>query len=128
MAYKCVHCSAVYDDGSKEILTGCGACGGKFFFFIRKEKLQEIKQQQIEEPDLTVTEKKQMEEDVRDIAGVEDEEVPVFLDFESVKIMKPGKYLLDLQKLFERDKPKIYQLEQGKYVVDFSTRVKEEDN
>jgi len=82
----------------------------------------------MEEPELTVAEKKQMEEDVRDIAGVEDEEVPVFLDFESVKIMKPGKYLLDLQKLFERDKPKIYQLEQGKYVVDFSTRVKEEDN
>jgi predicted nucleic acid-binding Zn-ribbon protein len=63
-------------------------------------------------------------DDVRDIAGVKDEEIPVFLDFESIRIVKPGKYLLDIGKLFEAGKPKVYQLEDGKYVVDLSSQGK----
>ncbi len=126
MPYKCVHCSKIYDDGSQEILSGCNGCGSKFFFYLRAEKLKEIEQRKEEEPELSGIEKRQMEDDVREIVGIKDEEMPVFLDFESVKVMKPGKYLLDLTKLFERDKPKIYQLEPGKYIVDFSTRVKTE--
>jgi predicted nucleic acid-binding Zn-ribbon protein len=118
MAYKCVHCSKVYKDGSQEVLTGCNQCSSKFFFYIREEKLREIIEKKDEVPELSVDEKKQIEEDVRDIAGIKDEELPVFLDFESIKIVKPGKYLLDLTKLFEVDKPKIYQIEDGKYVID----------
>jgi len=76
------------------------------------------------EPDLSDREKKQIEEDVRDIAGIKDDENPVFLDFESIKIIKPGKYLLDLPKLFSIDKPRIYQLEDGKYIVDLMAKKK----
>ena len=73
------------------------------------------------EPQLTSAEKVQMEEDVREIAGLEERpETPVFLDFESVRVMKPGKYLIDLAKLFAKDKPKVYHLEDGKYIVDLS--------
>jgi len=45
----------------------------------------------------------------------------VFLDFESVRVLKPGKYLLDLQKLFSMGKPRVYQLEDGKYIVDLAS-------
>jgi len=121
MPYKCVHCSKVHADGSKEILTGCSACQSKFFFYIKEEKLKEILEHKDSIPVLTSSEKKQIEEDVRDIAGIEDEETPVFLDFESIKIIKPGKYLLDLGKLFETDKPKIYEIEEGKYIIDLFT-------
>lgn len=124
MAYKCVHCSAVYKDGSEEILKGCSNCNGKFFFYIKEEKLREIINKEEEEPDLTVTEKNQIEQDVRDIAGIKDEDTPVFLDFESVKIMKPGKYLLDLGKLFATEGPKIYKLEDGKYIIDLIAKFK----
>lgn len=121
MAYKCVHCSEIYSDGSKEILEGCAKCQSKFFFYIKEEKLKEIMLNKAEEPDLSNLEKKQIEEDVREIAGLEDdEETPVFLDFESVKVIKPGKYLIDLQNLFSKEKPKVYQLEDGKYIVDLS--------
>lgn len=123
MPYKCVHCNKVYEDGAKELLEGCEECHSKFFFYIRKEKLQEIMDTQDEELELTSKEKKQIEQDIRDIAGVEDSESPVFLDFESIKIIKPGKYLLDIAKLFESGKPKIYQLEDGKYIVDLSSRL-----
>ena len=68
MAYKCVHCSKVYDDGSKEILEGC-ECKSKFFFYIKDEKLKEIELNKEIEPKLTTIEKEQMEEDVREIAS-----------------------------------------------------------
>jgi predicted nucleic acid-binding Zn-ribbon protein len=124
MPYRCVHCSEIYNDGSKEILTGCAKCGRKFFFFIKKEKLLEIGAEKSEELVLDEDEKQQIETDVREIAGIKDEDSPVFLDFESVKVMKSGKYLLDLPKLFS-GKPKIYQLEDGKYIIDFSSGFKE---
>jgi len=122
MPYKCVHCSSVYKDGSGELLTGCTNCNSKFFFYVKEEKLKQLMESGDLEPKLTAGEKKQIEEDVRDIVGLDedDEETPVFLDFESVKVLKPGKYLLDLQKLFAMDKPRVYQMENGKYIVDLS--------
>lgn len=123
MSYRCVHCSRIYPDGAKEILEGC-QCKSKFFFYIKEEKLKEILENKSDELNLSAEEKNQMEEDVREIAGVKDEDTPVFLDFESVKVIKPGKYLLDLQKLFTMDKPRVYKLEDGKYIVDLSSFAK----
>ena len=126
MAYKCVHCSKIYNDGSKEILSGCSECRSKFFFYLNADKLKQILEKKEIEPELSIIEKKQIEKDVREIAGITDEEAPVFLDFESIKIIKPGKYLLDLAKLFETDKPKLYQIEDGKYILDLiSPKLKE---
>ena len=128
MPYKCVHCSNVYNSYASELMTGCASCGSKFFFYIKADKLKEIQEQN--NAQLTLDEKKQMEKDVREIAGLEENnESPVFLDFESVKVLKPGKYLLDLQKLFSKGSPRIYQLEDGKYIVDLlsTSNAKRED-
>ncbi len=119
MPYRCVHCSSIYKDGARETLTGC-TCGSKFFFYLKEEKLREILQHASSEPELDVNEKKQIESDVREIAGVKNSDKPVFLDFESIKIVKPGKYLLDITKLFSKDKPRIYHLEDGKYIIDLT--------
>ena len=135
MSYKCIHCSKIFDDGSKEVLTGCSGCGRKFFFYIKKEKLEALgalgaggagasEAEQIME--FTPHEKEKIEKDVREIAGIADEEAPVFLDLESIKILKEGKYLLDLGKLFA-GKPQVYQLEDGKYIIDFSVLGKKEE-
>lgn len=121
MPYKCVHCSEIYGDSSNEVLAGCSKCHSKFFFYIKEEKLKEILDKKENEPVLTNAEKDQMEKDVREIAGLgEDDSAPIFLDFESVKVLKPGKYLLDLAKLFTKDKPRVYQIEDGKYIVDLT--------
>jgi len=125
MPYRCVHCSKIYNDGSSEVLTGCSGCHSKFFFYIKADKLKEIQERREEEIHLSYVEKKQVEQDLRDIAGIEDEEKPVFLDFESIKIVKPGQYLLDLPRLFEMGKPHVYQMEDGKYIVDFSSGIKD---
>jgi uncharacterized protein len=124
MAYKCVHCSKLYGDGSEEILKGCSGCGRKFFFYIRKEQLNKIKEKEfMGEIELTTVEKEQVEKEVREISGFEDEELPVFLDFESVKAIKPGKYLVDLGNLFSMNKPRVYKLEDGKYIIDLTARM-----
>lgn len=119
MPYKCVHCSHLYVDGSQEILSGCSECKSRFFFYIKEEQLKEISKDHDWSDDLSNSEKKRIEQDVREIAGMnEDVETPIFLDFESVRILRPGKYLLDLPKLFSKNKPRVYQLEDGKYIID----------
>ena len=129
MPYKCVHCTAVYEDGASALLVGCDSCKSKFFFYIKAEKLKEIQEKQKEkvadetQMNLSVNEKEQIEKDVREIVGLkEDSETPVFLDFESVRVLKPGKYALDLNKLFSKAKPRVYQLEDGKYIVDLASK------
>ena len=71
---------------------------------------------------LTKSEKKQIEQDVRDIAGITDIDAPVVLDFESVKITKPGKYVLDIPNLFSKERPLVYKLEDGKYIIDIASQ------
>jgi hypothetical protein len=117
MPHQCVRCGKVYDDGAEEILKGC-SCGAKMFYFIRQEKLKKIQEQQAQEP-LSQKEQEQIEKDVYDLIGDEiDTDKPVILDIESIEILKPGKYKLDLVKLFKTKEPLIYKLEDGKYIVD----------
>ncbi|MAG08026.1 hypothetical protein CMO89_00995 [Candidatus Woesearchaeota archaeon] len=115
MPHQCVVCSTFYDDGAQEILKGC-PCGGKLFFYIKKSNIEKAKKI-TEEAKLTEIDKKQIEQDVRELAGEEDNETPVVLDLEAVKVIKPGKYELDLLHLFKGE-PLIFKLEEGKYIVD----------
>jgi len=113
MPHQCVRCGKLYDDGSEKILKGCD-CGGKLFFFVKSDKLNEMKK---ETHELSEEEKEQIEKDVFDLIGVEKHDKPVVLDFEAIKILKPGKYELDLVNLF-KDQPLIYKLDEGKYMID----------
>lgn len=123
MPHQCVHCSEIYDDGSEEILKGCSKCGGRFFFYLTQEKIDKIKSKEEEGTglnELSKSEKEQIEEDVREIVGVEEVDAPIILDFESVKVLKPGKYLLDIYNLFKKERPLIYKLDDGKYIIDLA--------
>jgi len=116
MPHQCVRCSTFYDDGSRELLDGCG-CGGKLFFFIKKDKMEDMKKL-TEEAKLTQKEKEQIEIDIFDLVGSEiDKDQPVILDIEAIRILRPGKYELDLIHLFKNE-PLIFKLEDGKYMID----------
>ena len=116
MPHQCVRCNTFYEDGSTEILKGC-RCGGKLFFFIKKEKLEEIKKRDADLK-LTQKEKEQIEQDVFDLVGSEiDKDTPVVLELEAIKVLKPGKYELDLVHLFKKE-PLVFKLEDGKYMID----------
>ena len=114
MPHQCVRCNKFYEDGAQEILTGC-LCGARLFFYIKKERLEESKK--ITE-NLTKEEKKEVEKDVLDLVDADmAKEKPIVLDLESIKIMKPGKYELDLVRMFKGE-PLIFKLEEGKYIID----------
>ncbi|MBN1275817.1 hypothetical protein JXA12_06040 [Candidatus Woesearchaeota archaeon] len=116
-------CGTIYDDGASEILRGCG-CGGKLFFYIKKEKLEEARKT-VADLNLTAKQKEQIEKDVFDIIGAKrEEDQPVILDLESIKILKPGQYELDLVNLFKKKQPLIYKLEDGKYMIDLAESFK----
>ncbi|MFH1452294.1 MAG: Zn-ribbon containing protein [archaeon] len=118
MPHQCVHCSKVIPVGSKEILEGCGSCGGKFFFYIRDEQavtLEKAKETLI--PEFELADKKQIEEDVRSIMKIEDDDKPVILDLESVRSVGPGKYEFDIVSLINK-RPIVFKIEEGKYLID----------
>jgi predicted nucleic acid-binding Zn-ribbon protein len=117
----------MYDDGSRETLQGCAKCGSKFFFYISKEKLEKIQTTEIREQVIELLsdeDKQNIEQDVREIVGIKDIEAPIILDLESVKVTSPGKYVLDIPNLFNKTRPLVYKLEDGKYVIDLSSAVK----
>lgn len=120
MPHQCVKCGHIFPDGSNELLHGCSKCSGRFFFFVKKKDISKAKEFTY---NLSEDEKEQMEEDVFDIIGVKDVEQPVVLDFEAVRVIKPGKYELDLVDLF-KDKPLVYKLDDGKYMIDLASTFK----
>ncbi|MDD5177802.1 MAG: Zn-ribbon containing protein [Candidatus Nanoarchaeia archaeon] len=121
MPHQCVRCGKLYDDGSKEILKGC-VCGGHFFFFVKEEELKKVEEITV---NLTQEDKEQIEKDVLDIIGIEDTDKPVILDLESIRILKPGKYELDIVELF-KGKPLVYKIEDGKYIIDLASTFQSE--
>lgn len=116
MPHQCVRCNTFYEDGSQELLKGC-SCGGRLFFFIKKEKLEDMKKI-AENVNLTKEDKEQIEHDIFDLVGSDiDKDQPVILDLEAIRILRPGKYELDLVHLFKKE-PLIFKLEDGKYMID----------
>ncbi|MEK6885644.1 MAG: Zn-ribbon containing protein [Nanoarchaeota archaeon] len=135
-----MHCGKVFADGSKELIAGC-SCGSHFFYFIKKEYYEKLTQKVKEDLDpqinkelselkttlaeINKVDKAKMEKDVREIIGVsEQEEVPVILDLESIRVIKPGKFEIDIVNLFNKKRPLIYKLEEGKYIIDLASTLK----
>ena len=118
MPHQCVKCSRILPEANKELLEGCSSCGGRFFFYIKDSQLERIKEKPIEIPE---QEKEKVEKDIREMAGITDEHAPVILDIESVRSTGEGKYEIDVVNLFRKDRPLIYKLEEGKYIIDLSS-------
>ncbi|MFP4117372.1 MAG: Zn-ribbon domain-containing protein [Candidatus Woesearchaeota archaeon] len=131
MPHQCVRCGKMYDDGASEVLDGCG-CGSKLFYYIRSEKLEEIKEMT---HTLSDKDKKQIEDDVFDIIGDKPENLneTVVLDLESIRALKPGQFELDLVSLFNKKNPVVFKTGDGKYMIDVAStfrrasQVKEDD-
>lgn len=125
MPYQCVRCNRIIPTGSKELLEGCANCHSRFFFYVREEQLEKLKEQIVKIPE---KDKKQIEKDIRAIAGIAEESTPVILDFESVRVTGEGKFELDLSNLFNKKKPLVYKLEEGKYLIDIARTLKDRDS
>ena len=87
MPHKCTKCGRVYEDGDVSLLNGC-ECGNNRFIYIPKSKGKEI------------------------------EELKEQFDrIESVRIIEPGMYELNIEKLLESGEVVIALQEDGKYAI-----------
>ncbi|MBD3310500.1 hypothetical protein GF351_04730, partial [Candidatus Woesearchaeota archaeon] len=67
----------------------------------------------------------EIEKDVNELVGSKlDEEMPVVLDFESIRVLEPGQYEIDLVHLFKND-PLVFRLADGKYMIDVQETFKQ---
>ncbi len=126
MPHQCTRCGGIYPDAAEELLKGC-SCGSRFFYYIRQERLEELKKE-IRDTiiELDKADKEQIEKDIRELTGLDKEpDKPVILDLESVRVIRPGKFEIDLVNLFAKNRPLIYKLEEGKYIIDLSPLKKE---
>jgi len=128
MPNQCTRCGRIYPDTSKEILEGCN-CGSRFFYYIRQEKFDELKSSskkallELEKSDID-----QIEKDIRELTGIKKPEEPVILDLESVRVIEPGKFEIDLVNLFSRKRPIIYKLGEGKYIIDLASSLRTKED
>ncbi|MGV8162817.1 MAG: Zn-ribbon domain-containing protein [Candidatus Nanoarchaeia archaeon] len=116
MPHQCVKCGALHDNTSDALIKGCNSCHSKMFFFVKDTDLEKAKERT---KNLTSDQRTQMEKDVYDILGEDPaKHMPVILEFESINILEPGKYELDIVNLFKEGHPIVYKLEEGKYMID----------
>jgi len=122
MPNKCTKCGKIHPDNAPYLLArGCDKCGSKFFFYVRQESLKEA-EKDIDK--LTKTEINEIEQDIREIVSeVErpiDEDETVILDVEAIRVIKPGKYHIDVTNLFNQ-RPIVIRVGPGKYEIDLTT-------
>ena len=115
MPHQCVRCGKLHDDGDSSLIQKGCECGSKLWFFVKKESIEHATKITT---NLTDEQKIQIEEDVLDIVGAEREDEAVVLDLESIRVTEPGKFELDLVQLFNKEKPVVFKLAEGKYVID----------
>lgn len=122
MPNKCTKCGKIHPDDAPYLLEeGCDKCGSRFFFYVREESL---KQAESDIKKLTTREIEEIEKDIRDIVSevekpVEEEET-VILDVEAIRVIKPGKYRIDVTNLFNQ-RPIVIRVGPGKYEIDLTT-------
>lgn len=134
MPHKCTKCESIFKDGAAIILNGCPRCGWNKFLYVRDDAaLVEVKPPgQLSEPASKFI--KEVDEilgnpaevavsdTVMEIAKEENplvEPPPKEIGnrVESVRILAPGTYELNLESLLERDEIVMALKEDGTYVI-----------
>ena len=147
MAHKCTQCGREFQDGSDVILRGCPSCGGKKFLFVRPEDMHKdvleeksIKQiaEETKEQFLIIKEEKERTGMVGSLgssgisgtsgsapsthgtpnAPTPPRHVEMYERIESITVLNPGSYELNLEKLAESDELVIRMGSEDKYMVD----------
>lgn len=114
MPHKCTKCGREYPDGSTEILKGCASCGGKKFLYVKDEEIHRdvLEEKSIDE---IATETK---EEVLEVKTEPDKKVEMFDRVETIRIVGPGTYELNLEKMAEGDERIIQVGKEGVYNID----------
>ena len=128
MPHKCTRCEHIFEDGDSVILTGCPNCGWNKFLYVKSENAEaspeeiEPKASDIVDETIDTTLPKKLITELDEVLGIkkeesceeENEEERV----ESVRILGPGSYELNLDSLLKRKEIIMAIKENGSYAVD----------
>jgi len=121
MPHKCTRCESVFKDGAAIILNGCPKCGWNKFLYVRDENAAQGKPETtgsippaaskfIREVDDLLGKKPEVKETDTKPDEIGDR-------VESVRIISPGSYELNLESLLEREEIVMALREDGTYIV-----------
>lgn len=96
------------------IIKGCPKCGKKLFLYIKKIP------QKKEEIELSTHEKDLILKELENYVDIEEPDSPIVLKLENIRVVGPGKYEIDINQLLKKEKPVVYKVQEGTYVIDLS--------
>jgi len=123
MPHKCTKCGREYKDGSTEILKGCASCGGKKFLYVKETELNKdvLEEKSIDEI------AQESREDILEIPEPKSrQEVQMYDRVETIRIVAPGTYELNIEKMAQSDERIVSVGKEGSYLVDLMSMAKDE--
>jgi predicted nucleic acid-binding Zn-ribbon protein len=125
MPHKCTKCGREYKDGSTEILRGCASCGGKKFLYVKEA---EINKDVLEEKSIEEIADESHEEvlEIVEQPTTRKKEVEMYDRVETIRIVSPGSYELNLEKMAKTDERIVSVGKEGSYIIDLMSMAKDE--
>jgi uncharacterized protein len=122
MPHKCTKCGREYKDGSTEILKGCESCGNKKFLYVKQAELNKdvLEEKSIEE----IAEETRQE--ILEVTVPKKKEVEMYDRVETIRIVSPGSYELNLEKMAQSDERIVSVGKEGSYIIDLMSMAKDE--
>ncbi len=126
MPHKCTRCEHIFDDGAAAILNGCPNCGWNKFLYVqnetRKDNTEDLSKKIDTKGDQQSTPAERFINEVDQMLGVDITKRNVSYEMEgekveSVKILGPGSYELNLDSLLNRKEIIMAIKEDGSYAL-----------
>ncbi len=123
MPHKCTKCGREYKDGSTELLKGCASCGGKKFLYVKEAEINKDVLEEKTMDEIAV----ESQQEVLEIVGQPQakKEVEMFDRVETIRIVAPGSYELNLEKMARTDERIVSVGKEGSYVIDLMSMAKD---
>ncbi|MFY9800220.1 MAG: Zn-ribbon domain-containing protein [Methanoregula sp.] len=123
MPHKCTKCGREYKAGSTEILKGCASCGGKKFLYVKET---EIHKDVLDEKSIDEIADESHEDILEIVEHGKKEEVEMYDRVETIRIVSPGSYELNLEKMAQSDQRIVSVGNEGNYIIDLMSMAKEQ--
>jgi len=114
MPHQCLGCNTIFESSDNAILKGCPNCNNKLFLYVKKLPTEK------QEVEISKEKKDLILKELETVVNKEDSDMPIILKLENIKILSPGKYEIDINQLMKKEKPIIYKVQDGTYVIDFN--------
>jgi uncharacterized protein len=120
MPHKCVQCGRDYKDASPVILRGCESCGGRKFLYVgENDRNRDILLEQSAEALA-----KEAPDQVLVVSTEQDGKTESLDRIESIRIIAPGTYELNIEKLANSDERVVGIGAEGNYLLDLHSMIK----